>query len=342
MAWFESVGIKNLRCLRSVHAALPRGLVWIRGPNGAGKTTLLEAMYLLDRGRTFRGRRGGALTTRGERGTGIVGDVVVGEGARRQRLSWDSSGAVTRARAMPLTRFVGSSSFSIVEGDPELRRRFFDWSLFHVEPDGKELWANLYRLQRQRNAWLRAGGKGRPIWDQPYVFHLEQVWRRRAAFLEGLGATFTSLAREFLQVGPLRVEWTWVGQGCALIEQLRGNLETDRCRGFTFLSSSRGDVRVLMGDAPWRGSRGQNKLVGILLQLSAQQVLMGVTGHRPVVLLDDPYAEMSGRHIEPMLSQWSRVADQIVVTSLDDVPAAGIVSHQPAVFHVEQGVLRPV
>lgn len=313
--------------------------MWVRGPNGAGKTTLLEALYLMDRGRTFRGRRGGPLTTRGERGTAIAGKVVL-DRDRWQSLSWMSSGHGARPGGPQLTRFVGVSSFSIVEGDPELRRQFFDWSLFHVEHDVRELWAKLGRLQRQRNAWLRSGARGVPVWDEPYANHLEELWSRRSRFLDRLDTTFRTLTAELVPTGPLGLRWDWTGRGESLTALLRAQLPSDSMRGFTFLSPSRGDVSFLRNGAPWRGSRGENKLAGIVLQMAAQEVMVSATGNRPVVLLDDPYSEVSSRLIPPLLEAWSRAADQVVITSLDDVASLDFAGSPAATFHVEQGALR--
>jgi DNA replication and repair protein RecF len=340
LAWIESIRIQNLRCIRAAEAMLGRGLVWIKGSNGAGKTTFLEAIYLLDRGRTFRGRRGGALTTRGEQSTKVSG-TVFGAKERSQRIAWDSSGALTRRAGPQFTRFVGATSFSIVEGDPELRRQFFDWSLFHVEHDARQHWERLGRLQRQRNAWLRSGGRGVAVWDDPYATQLEHLWDRRSLFLERVDAAFQQLTEIFLPGGPLQLKWSWTGQGRPLAELLRTQFESDRARGFTFLSPSRGDVAFLRGGAAWMGSRGENKIAGLLLQLSAQEVMVEATGLRPVVLLDDPYAELSRQRVGPLLQAWTRMADQVIVTSLDDV-ADGDFSETPTMtFHVEQGQLRP-
>ena len=165
--------IAHLRCIRFADLRLASGLVWVSGGNGAGKTTLLEAVYLLDRGRTFRGRRSGPVTTRGEGRTAVTGGIRDGERIRQYR--WSSETGKSDGPGTAGCRFVGASSFSIVDGDPALRRRFLDWSLFHVEPEARGHWAVLQRLQRQRNAWLAAGGIGRAVWDAPYADALAQV-----------------------------------------------------------------------------------------------------------------------------------------------------------------------
>jgi DNA replication and repair protein RecF len=319
--------------------ALPRGLVWVSGANGAGKTTLLEAMYLLDRGRTFRGRRGGSVTTWGAEATHIQG-WVMDERGRRQERRWHTKGADVDRGTVDLTRFVGASTYSIVEGDPGLRRRLFDWSLFHVEQDARGMWTKLDRLQRQRNAWLRSGGRGLAVWDGPYAAELEGVWERRFRFVSVVNEVFRTLTSELFPEGPLEVAWRRQGQVGSSEALLAAHLDTDRARGFTFLSSSRGDVVMLKDGREWRGSRGENKLAGILLQLALQRVLASRTGIRPAVLLDDPYAEVTASSLEPVLAAWAAIADQVIVTGLSDAPAANLSIQPAAWFHVERGELR--
>ncbi|MFZ0790142.1 MAG: AAA family ATPase, partial [Chromatiaceae bacterium] len=71
MLW--SLSVCNLRNIRSCNLVFEPGLTIVSGANGAGKTTLLEAIYLLGRGRSFRGRRAGEITTEGERESLVEG-----------------------------------------------------------------------------------------------------------------------------------------------------------------------------------------------------------------------------------------------------------------------------
>ena len=327
--------IAHLRCIRSADLRLGPGLVWVAGANGAGKTTLLEAVYLLDRGRTFRGRRSGPVTTRGEAATALAGGVRDSERIRQYR--WISKAGSRDALGSPFSRFVGASSFSIVDGDPALRRRFLDWSLFHVEPDARGLWTKLRRLQRQRNAWLASGGRGRAVWDAPYAEALAGVWARRTAFVTRIDSAFRALTADLLPVGALSVGWRWTGQDRDLAALLETQRAGDVVRGHTFLSPSRGDFVFRSNGTPWSGSRGENKLAGMLLQLAVQGVVTEATGVRQVVLLDDPYAEVSRAYVAPVIQAWAGAAEQVIVTSLERPPDDLVAALDPMMFHVEQG-----
>jgi DNA replication and repair protein RecF len=235
---------------------------------------------------------------------------------------------------------LGTATFNIVEGDPVLRRRFLDWSLFHVEHDAPELWGNLDRLQRQRNAWLRSGGKGTAVWDDPYAQHLEAVWERRTRFLARVGEAFRKRSSELLQTGMLDVMWRRHAGAGSAHDTLREQLAADLARGYTFLSSARGDVTFVRKGSEWRGSRGENKLAGMVLQLAVQEVVGATLGQRPTVLIDDPYAEVSATSLGPVLSAWVRSADQVIVTGLDDARTSDLNLRPAAWFHVEHGRLR--
>ncbi len=239
-----------------------------------------------------------------------------------------------------LTRFVGTSSYSVVEGDPALRRRFLDWSLFHVERRAPELWRRVKRLQQQRNAWLRGGARGKAVWDAPYVEELAELWGLRTHFLHVVNDAYQDLTTTLCPAGALGLRWHWSGQGRDLGEVLASHLAGDMERGYTFLSPSRGDLVFERESLPWSGSRGENKIAGMLLQLAVQDVVRRSGSAPQVVLLDDPYAEVSEMHIGPVVRRWLESADQLIVTSLADRQEPGAGLDVAAMFHVEQGDVK--
>lgn len=88
--------IRNLRNLRSVDLDLRQRSqrILLTGANGAGKTTLLEAVYLLARGRSFRGRKAGSLTSDGERRTLVEGRFCEVDSSSESILVFERSGEV--------------------------------------------------------------------------------------------------------------------------------------------------------------------------------------------------------------------------------------------------------
>ena len=330
--------IQGLRCIRNVAIGLEPGLNWFFGANGSGKTTLLEAIYLLDRGRTFRGRRAGPLVAFGS-GRALVEGLVVDGGVTR-RVIWGSDTRVDR-RQGEFVRFVGASTFSLIEGEARLRRSFFDWCMLHAQPASARVLSDANRLYAQRNAWLKSGGAGHPIWDVPLACAVGRLNSFRLEYLKCFGGAFRDLTREFLACGGLLPVWSGTVSQSRAEEILRRSRVLDVRRGFSSVSPARGDVRFLRDGERWCGSRGENKLAGILLQLAAQ-VVGSAFSSIPVALVDDPFSEVDGARVSAVLREWSKWTDQLIVASL--FPPT-LRDDARSMFHVERGavsVSRPL
>lgn len=204
--------IRNLRNLRSVDLDLRQRSqrILLTGANGAGKTTLLEAVYLLARGRSFRGRKAGSLTSDGERRTLVEGRFCEVDSSSESILVFERSGRGSLRRynsvAMgplppsdsPLrVKLVGENPQVLLEGEPTLRRGLLDWNVFHVEHQFGRLRADVRRVLAQRNAALRQGGARVSAWDPAFVELSDQLTVKRMAFLDRWRTQFRSLAEDF-------------------------------------------------------------------------------------------------------------------------------------------------
>jgi len=331
LSWMELLHIRNLRCIQQAELALSQGLIWFFGGNGAGKTTLLEAAYVLDRGRSFRGRRAGPLRTHGADKTQL--SAVLIEGESRWALRWVDGQRSDGPRPRGAVRFVGASTFGLLEGGPSLRRRFIDWSMFHVEPGAGLALGNAGRLAQQRNAWLRSGARGYRVWDGGYAEAYAVLAEHRCRFVGAVNTIFVQLTASLFPGGPLSLEWEGSLSASEAMSALSRQWAADRSRGFTQLSPWRGDLVIIRGDRRWGGSRGENKLAAMLLQLAVHRVA-AETCPSAVVLVDDPYGEVSPALVLPVLREWVSQADQVLVAALSE-PPAGL--NADKVFHVEHG-----
>lgn len=327
--------------MQAVDLRFPEGAIWLTGPNGAGKTSLLEAVYVLSRGSSFRGRRHGPLTSRGLASTRLEARLRDGDHAWERRWSSVDRRQTQVTGAGFLVRLVGSSMHALLEDDPTLRRRFVDWNLFHVEPRFSGLRQRYRRIAAQRNAWLKGGGTGRAVWDHEYAALLTQVAEFRHGFVAALASAFVSIGAEFPAMTGLSLIWrSGLPQDVAVRDWLLEHRDADIARGYSFLSPARADFHFMKEGSPWVGSRGQNKLAGILLQLAADQVISDALGGRAVWLIDDLAAEMDLRTQSEVLALIYAAADQLLVASLTEPPADLAKCCRAKVFHVEQGKIH--
>ena len=343
--WLKRLEVEHLRRISQVSLDLQEGLNWIVGGNGAGKTTILEAVFLLFRGKSFRGRRHGTLVQAGREASRVCGsvgasdlwrevDVQLGTGGMIWRENGVQRAGLRELTVRPHVRFIGENCQRLLEGEPELRRLFLDWNLFHVEQRfGAEL-ARLRRVTAQRNAWLRSGGHGRAVWDSPYVQLAEKITAHRSQYVSDLNRILATAANPFGALLPIRLVLNrgWPADR-NLHDVLAASLAADITRGFTYYGPSRADFRLQCGTGPNPiGSRGENKLAVVVLQFAAQQIWQRA-GLSCIWLVDDLAAELDPALCGPIWSLLSPAQNQILATSL--IPP----SDSQGSFRLDQGHL---
>ncbi|MFW5723288.1 MAG: DNA replication/repair protein RecF [Halochromatium sp.] len=339
----------RIQCFRNLHAvdiAIPEGLSWVVGPNAAGKTALLEAIYCLGRGRSFRGRRFGSPIEQGFSRSHVQGWVRHPLGPTR--LDW-SSNADERAQrqradvALPV-RLICEWTHALVDGEPSLRRRFIDWNLARWDRSAVAVFSRYRRLAAQRNAWLRSGAAGPPVWDRAYAEALAALLALRARFFAALVDAFRRVSAEAEWLTELEPHWEGlVAEPSDLLARLERMRAADRERGFTYLGASRADFSVRRQGEPWVASRGQGKVAGIMLQLAAEASVSAAEGHAAIWLVDDLDAELSPEWSARAMALLRRQPGQILVTALTGkrILEASRTA-EDAVFHVEHGTVERI
>lgn len=325
-----SLRIRNLRNLRNLSIDLRGydGGLCVTGGNGAGKTTLLEAIYLLARGRSFRGRKAGPLTTDGELRTVIEGRFQQGGAQADSVLMLERTprecvrqvnGLVLQGQSPHesplLVKLVGENSQGLLEGQPALRRALLDWNVFHVEPRFGQLRNDLRRVINQRNAALHQGPRAAGAWDAPFLELSARIHRSRCRFVSSWRTEFVSLAKDFpfLDGCDLQYRQGWA-KDMDLGDVLERLNQADLQRRQTAAGPHRADLVITREDVGVRLSRGQAKTATCLLQLAAENVHQSHGLHPSIWLLDDLAAELDSASLERLSNLYARVRGQCVTT----------------------------
>lgn len=344
------IDIRHLRVLDDV-SLQPGGAVnLLIGANGAGKTSILEGIYLLGRGRSFRSANPKSFIREGEKcvevtgwrsGTGgSVGGIrrcVEGaefriNGKRVNRMS-------ELARAFPV-QVVTPRSHEILERGPELRRRFLDWGVFHVEPTFLGLTARYQRVLRQRNEALKTAPRSVGAWDEQLALFGESICHARRSYLDLLTENYSLVAQK---IGLLHDVGFSLWPGWAAVDGLEVALGErrghDMQQGHTSVGPHRADLRIRVAglSAEARLSRGQQKLLVLALALAQMKAVAERCAGTPVLLLDDLAAELDDEARGKVMAFLRELAAQVFVTSLDE-NALGH-SEGDRLFHVEHGSL---
>ena len=356
-----SLQIENLRVLRQVAIAPSAGINFITGVNGAGKTSILEAIYLAGRGRTFRHPDAGPLIRHGEDNATVVvrlgdvgssGSTVLGVRRGRKELVCRINGQEvqrrsTLAETLPV-QWIGSQPQLLISMGPEIRRRFIDMGVFHVEQGFLETMAGFQRVLRQRNAALRVGNRREvTLWDKPLSEVGTQLAEQRARFVRSLMPVVGSVLKEWNLDLPVthRYRQGWK-EGVPLLEELVRRLDADRQLGYTHAGPQRADLVLAVDGHPVEKtlSRGQQKMLVLAMNLAMADLVtqsdsVAVDGEKrlPVMLIDDLAAELDRDNRNLVLRSIERKGNQAYITTIDPRLCEDAPVDSPKVFHVEHG-----
>jgi DNA replication and repair protein RecF len=240
------------------------------------------------------------------------------------------------AAALPLL-WIGSNPQAFLSGGPDVRRRFLDMGLFHVEHDYYRLLAEFSRILKQRNAALR---QGRPsevrVWDEPLAATGSALDQHRRLFCDTL---MTGVLVDMANVGialDYRYHPGW-RTDIGLKEQLHQRLERDIRYGHTSVGPHRAELAIEADGLPAERqlSRGQQKRLVFALNLSLWDLVNGATGRAPVILVDDLAAELDAKNRTHIMAALSARGGQVFLTEImpELVPDETI----GRMFHVEHG-----
>lgn len=351
--------IRNLRVIEEATLAPGDGCNFVIGANGAGKTSVLEAIYLLGRGRSFRHSEAGPMIRSGASETLVTGHcndpltemthrIGISRGIRSFACRIDGADVRRRSElsaALPI-QFISSQPQFLLEMGPDVRRRFVDLGVFHVEPGYVRLLAEYQRCLRQRNAALRQGNpeQVRP-WDGAFTAAATAIHRKRKHHVETLAVRTTQLVRSWdIGIEPnLVYRQGWADDGTGLEDQLQRKLESDLRLGYTNRGPHRADLEVNLGrdDAGKKLSRGQQKMLVFAMNLAMVDLVADSGRSRPVMLIDDIAAELDPGNRKRVLVELRERQLQCFITAIEESALPEEARVAGMMFHVEQGQLGP-
>ncbi len=246
------------------------------------------------------------------------------------------------AMALPV-QWIGSQPQLLLSMGPEVRRRFLDLGVFHVEHSVYSEEAKGYqRALRQRNAAIRMNQPELVrMWDEPLATAGTAIDRLRQSFLELWAPRVRDILSEWL--GGLDVSFVyrrgWNRQQ-DLLEIYRTKRDTDFNLGYTYAGPHRADIEIkaVQGLAEKTLSRGQQKLLVLAMNMAMLDVAKSRSSEVPVLLLDDLAAELDKGNQERVLLAVSDRCEQSFITNISSVLDPAL-SPSCTMFHVEHGHL---
>jgi DNA replication and repair protein RecF len=366
----HSISLRDFRNLARVELAIPGEGLALVGDNGHGKTNLLEGIYYLQLLRSVRGARDQEVVRFGAPGFHISADATVGRrrtitvgferAGKRKKVVVDGAEPVRLSDALGALPSVIFSprDVALVAGAPSERRRFLDVALALTSRRYLVALQQYRAALVRRNAALReaarrgeAAAARASVWEPALAEHGSVLWAERVEWVERVSGDFARLCAAIGERGDVRIRYatSLVSRAgaragdvtSALMTALESHRSADLRRGLTHAGPHRDDLEMTLGGHALRayGSAGQQRTASIALRLLEAATLRGA-GSTPLVLLDDPFAELDthrAARILGLLSDAGLGQTILAVPRVSDIPPE---MTSLAQFEIRDGVVR--
>jgi len=332
----EQSGFRNLK---EFSLGFSGGITVISGKNGGGKSNLLEAMHIICQGFSFRTRtlqeainwNANSFVLR----TREAAIQVDGSGVRGKLNGKEFRRASALFGSEPLV-FISPEDILLAKGTPENRRSFIDELLCFCKKSNLELLRRYRRVLQQRNRWLKDNLDGCAAGGE-YMFEAltEQlaslavmVWEERRLLCEILKPH----VNDFYQILSNKAEeiefyYTKAMNKEDFLKVLKEKFSAERASGTTLSGPHRDDIELAINKHSARdfGSQGQCRSIALSMKFAAAEIIEKHSGTKPILLLDDVFAELDHLRREA-ISKIVRQKDSQTLAAtpnIEDLPFKG-------------------
>ena len=355
--------LNKFRNLGAVSLDLVEELNIVSGDNAAGKSSLLEAIGYLVSGRSFRTSKQALLVNHQEDSFELFGSfsdsTKLGVSynrkakSKRIRLNGDNVQRLSDVAALYPVQILSPESYHLVDSGPSERRKYLDWSLFHVEHRYQGLWNDFHRLLKQRNAFLRGcsrigASKEIDSWNAQYIELSIEEDRFRTALLSELYPCLYEILKSinFEYKDELKLTY-YSGYTGSLEGRLSESLERDISTGNTQYDPHKADLRLKVGKYLAKDvlSRGQKKLLINALYLAQTKLLKIKTSKDSLFIVDDFSSELDENNQMSLVNALKEQENvQIILSCLHPDMLKGLIKRYNNVkmFHVKHGQIEVI
>lgn len=330
------VFIKNFRLFRELDLDLNKENLLIIGPNGSGKTSVLEAINLLISRKSIRTRDLKECINDDSEGFSLgleiknKDEVLTIKAAKQtnKRITIETKVGNTTATKenLPIVQFIQAKDLRMIEGETEIRRDFFNKTMFHVEHSSESDYKNYKKALSQRNILLkRKASEGElKVWNEALMDTGDILAEKQKSFFERVFKKSLEQKREKREAQEVFLNQIKVGfkrgwpETISLKKALVESAEKDRALGYTSIGPHRLDFKYFINNRLAKSflSRGQQKLLIILSFFKFNDILTTKNKSGIVYLIDDITSELDQENLAMVLEQAIELKAQLLITAI--------------------------
>ena len=324
---FSKIHLNNFRSFKSSSFNLGKNNL-ILGKNGAGKSSLLEAIFFILSKKSFRTSSLNAMVN--FESSFFKVDAILNE--EKFSLTKDLSSSIKSIEGNFQNNFLplilNNFSLNLLEAPKENRRSFIDYLMFHVEHDYKTNHLKFKKALAQRNRALKKSSSSElKSWTKIFIDLSQKLTKLKLEFIDSFLKSFPTFVDTLSIPKELKVKFKSIsitydkGWKDNLLADLRESFVKDQARGFTSLGPQTSDLSVKINNQDSGNilSRGEQKLLILLIYLFFIKTYNDLRPNKTIFLLDDLPSELDEKNLDLALNLLQSADCQLFITSLENL-----------------------
>ena len=324
---FSKIHLNNFRSFKSSSFNLGKNNL-ILGKNGAGKSSFLEAIFFILSKKSFRTSSLNAMVN--FESSFFKVDAILNE--EKFSLTKDLSSSIKSIEGNFQNNFLplilNNFSLNLLEAPKENRRSFIDYLMFHVEHDYKTNHLKFKKALAQRNRALKKSSSSElKSWTKIFIDLSQKLTKLKLEFIDSFLKSFPTFVDTLSIPKELKVKFKSIsitydkGWKDNLLAELRESFVKDQARGFTSLGPQTSDLSVKINkqDSGNILSRGEQKLLILLIYLFFIKTYNDLRPNKTIFLLDDLPSELDEKNLDLALNLLQSADCQLFITSLENL-----------------------
>jgi len=324
---FSKIHLNNFRSFKSSSFNLGKNNL-ILGKNGAGKSSFLEAIFFILSKKSFRTSSLNAMVN--FESSFFKVDAILNE--EKFSFTKDLSSSIKSIEGNFQNNFLplilNNFSLNLLEAPKENRRSFIDYLMFHVEHDYKTNHLKFKKALAQRNRALKKSSSSElKSWTKIFIDLSQKLTKLKLEFIDSFLKSFPTFVDTLSIPKGLKDKFKSIsitydkGWKDDLLAELRESFVKDQARGFTSLGPQTSDLSVKINkqDSGNILSRGEQKLLILLIYLFFIKTYNDLRPNKTIFLLDDLPSELDEKNLDLALNLLQSADCQLFITSLENL-----------------------
>ena len=318
-----------------------KGINILCGDNAVGKTSILEAIGFLITCRTFKNASNKEIIKQTESVGGVSGSFSVEKTQKNAKLLISNNYkkiTLDNCDYKKVSDYVGfvkvvtfdSGDVNTIVGTPANKRKIFDFMMCQIDKEYLFLLKKYKKTIKEKSSLLRRSFIDNrvshdllDVLDKEIFDLIVLLNKKRIKFIEDINSEIKNVYKEFennKESGQIRLKQSFpLGGSFKDYTAYRAEeIKTQTC----MVGPHRDDYIFYLNDVNIinHASQGQIKTFAICLKLAYSKLIMGKTGAKPIVLLDDIFGELDAKRQNSIIKMLDVGTQTIITTpSLTDI-----------------------